>query len=67
MIGDLVPDGKQVAPLLPPPKPRRYRPSGRRPVDDRAARAGIVFVLKTRTAWNELPAGLVGCSGVTCW
>jgi transposase len=29
--------------------------------------AGIVFVLETGIAWNQLPTGLVGCSGVTCW
>ena len=49
MIEELVPDGlwERIAPLLPPPKPRRYRHPGRRPIDDRAALAGIVFVLKT--------------------
>ncbi len=26
-----------------------------------------MFVLKTGIAWNQVPAGLVGCSGVTCW
>jgi transposase len=69
VIEKLVPDGlwEQVAPLLPPPKPRRCRHPGRRPADDRAALAGIVFVLKTGIAWNQLPSGLVGCSGVTCW
>jgi transposase len=29
--------------------------------------AGVVFVLKTGIAWNQLPTGLVGCSGITCW
>ena len=24
-------------------------------------------MLKTGIAWNELPAAVVGCSGVTCW
>ena len=69
VIEELVPDGlwEQIAPLLPPPKPRRYRHPGRRPVDDRAALAGIVFVLKTGIAWNQLPTSLVGCAGVTCW
>src|SRR5215207_2544250 len=69
VIEDLVPDGlwKQIAALLPPPKPRRYRHPGRRPADDRAALAGIVFVLKTGITWNQLPTSLVGCSGVTCW
>jgi transposase len=69
VIEELVPDGlwERIAPLLPPPKPRRCRYPGRLPADDRAALAGIVFVLKTGIAWNQLPASLVGCSGVTCW
>ena len=64
-----MPDGlwERVAPLLPPPKPRRHRYPGRLPVDDRAALAGIVFVLKTGINWNQLPTSLVGCSGVTSW
>src|SRR5215217_7474157 len=68
-IEAIVPDGlwERIAPLLPPPKPRRYRYPGRRPIDDRAALGGIVFVLKTGINWSQLPAGLVGCSGVTCW
>jgi transposase len=69
VIEELVPDGlwQRIAPLLPVPKPRRRRYPGRRPIDDRAALAGIVFVLKTGIAWNQLPTSLVGCSGVTCW
>jgi transposase len=69
VIEELVPDGlwERIAPLLPPPKPRRYRHPGRRRIDDRAALAGIVFVLKTGINWNQLPTNLVGCSGVTCW
>ena len=69
VIEELVPDGlwERIAPLLPPPKPRRRRYPGRRPINDRAAVAGIVFVLKTGITWNQLPTSLVGCSGVTCW
>jgi len=69
VIEDLVPEGlwERIAPPLPPPKPRRYRHPGRRPIADRAALAGIVFVLKTGIAWNQLPTGVVGCSGITCW
>jgi transposase len=65
---ELVPDGlwERIAPLLPPPKPRHRYP-GRRPIDDRTALAGIVFVLKTDITWNQLPTNLVSCSGVTCW
>ena len=69
VIEDLVSDGlwERIAPLLPRHKPRRHRFPGRRPIDDCAALAGIVFVLKTGIAWNQLPTALVGCSGVTCW
>jgi transposase len=35
-------------------------------VGDRAALAGIVFVLRTGVAWRDLPKGF-GCAGVTCW
>src|SRR3954463_9695180 len=49
VIEALVPDWlwERIAPVPPPPKPRRHRYPGSRPVDDRAALAGIVFVLKT--------------------
>jgi transposase len=69
VIEELVPDGlwERIAALLPPPRPRRHRYPGRRPVGDRTALAGIVFVLRTGIAWNQLPTGLVGCSGITCW
>jgi len=36
-----------IHPLLPPAKPRRYRYPGRKPVGDREALTGIIFVLKT--------------------
>ncbi|GAA1224554.1 hypothetical protein GCM10009608_70990 [Pseudonocardia alaniniphila] len=66
---DLVPDSpwERVGPLLTAGPPRRHRFPGRKPVDDRAALAGIVFVLKTGITWNELPRDLLSCSGVTCW
>ncbi|GAA4887021.1 IS5 family transposase [Pseudonocardia benzenivorans] len=56
-----------VEPLLPKQrKPKRGR-TGRPRVPDRAALAGIVFVLRTGISWNALPPEL-GCgSGVTCW
>jgi transposase len=68
VIDQLVPDGlwEQVRPVL-PIRPRRTRFPGRLPLDDRAALAGIVFVLKTGISWRQCPADLVGCSGVTCW
>jgi transposase len=54
-----------VGPLLPPERPK---PKGGRPrVSDRAALAGIIFVLRTGCPWEWLPREL-GCgSGVTCW
>jgi transposase len=51
--------------LLPPPKPRRFRYPGRKPLDDRKALTGILLVLKTGTTWEGLPAEM-GC-GMTCW
>lgn len=65
----MVPEGlwERVKPLLPPRPPRRRRHPGRLPTDDRAALAGIVFVLKTGITWRELPHEVAGCSGVTCW
>lgn len=54
-----------IEPFLPkePPKPNGGRPR----VPDRAALAGIVFVLKSGISWRMLPTEL-GCgSGWTCW
>src|SRR5438270_7870083 len=53
------------APLLPsrPPRPKGGRP----PVEDRAALAGILLVLKSGIPWEMLPQEM-GCgSGMTCW
>ena len=52
VIEELVPDGlwERVEPLLPAAKPRRRRYPGRRPIDDRAALVGIVFVLIRRAS-----------------
>jgi transposase len=56
-----------LEPLLPPPKPRRFRYPGRKPVGNREALTGILFVLKTGIPWSSLPQEL-GCgSGMTCW
>jgi transposase len=67
MAKPLVPDElwEIVEPLLPPHPPRPK--GGRKPVDDRACFAGILFVLKTGIAWEDLPAEM-GCGcGMTCW
>ncbi len=53
-----------VEPWLPRERPK---PKGGRPrVPDRAALAGIVFVLRTGIQWRDVPAEM-GCSGKTCW
>jgi transposase len=57
---------KCIEPLL-PSRPRRVRFPGRKPLDDRKALTGILFVLKTGIAWEDLPQEL-GCgSGMSCW
>jgi transposase len=57
---------EMVEPLLPDPKPRRFRYPGRKPADPRKALAGILFVLKTGIPWEDVPAEM-GISGVSCW
>jgi transposase len=56
-----------LQPLLPPPKPRRFRYPGRKPVGDRQALTGILFVLKTGIPWEDLPSELGGGCAMTCW
>ena len=56
-----------IEPLLPPPKPRRKRHAGRKPLPNRAVLTGILFVLRSGIAWEDLPQEM-GCgSGMTCW
>ena len=57
---------ERIAPLLPPPKPRRSRYPGRKPLDYRKLLTGIVFVLKTGIDWDDLPAELGWGCGKTC-
>src|SRR5580704_11571307 len=69
MAKPLLPDDlwELLAPLLPPPKPRRHRFPGRKPLDDRKTLTGILFILKTGIPWEDLPQEM-GCgSGMTCW
>jgi transposase len=57
---------QRVQPLLPAPPQRRFRFPGRKPLDYRKTLTGILFVLKTGMAWDDLPAEL-GCGcGKTC-
>jgi len=54
-----------LKPLLPPDKPPRS--NGRPAVPNRNALTGILFVLRTGIAWEDLPQEM-GCgSGMTCW
>jgi transposase len=56
-----------IQPLLPPPKARRWRYPGRKPVSDCQALTGILFVLQSGIPWEMLPQEM-GCgSGMTCW
>jgi transposase len=69
MAKPLLPDElwQEIEPLLPPPKPRRFRHPGRKPIDNRKALTGILFVLKSGIHWELLPQEM-GCgSGMTCW
>jgi transposase len=57
---------QRVQPLLPPQPKRRFRFPGRKPLDYRKILTGILFVLKTGIAWDDLPSEL-GCGcGKTC-
>lgn len=57
---------EHVQPLLPPPPQRRVCFPGRKRLPYRKVLTGILFVLKTGIAWDDLPAEL-GCGcGKTC-
>jgi transposase len=56
-----------LKPLLPPPKPRRSRCPGRKPLEPRQVLTGSLFVLKTGIPWEALPQELGWGSGMTCW
>jgi transposase len=56
-----------IQPLLPPPKPRRTRYPGRKPLDDRAVMAGILVVLESGIPWGQLPQEMGYGSGMSCW
>jgi transposase len=44
-----------IEPLLPPPKPRRKRYPGRKPLDRRKLVTGIMFVLKSGIPGKTCP------------
>src|SRR6266498_5264527 len=67
MAKPLVPDalGEILQPWLPPPKPRRFRYPGRKPLSDRKALTGILFVLQTGIPWEDLPVAMGWGCGMT--
>ena len=69
MSNPLVSDAlwEKGAPLLPVPKPGRFRFPGRKRIDDRKALTGILFVLKSGIPWDQLPQEMGWGSGMTCW
>jgi len=56
----------QIEPLIPAPKRRRFRYPGRKPLNPRNILTGIIFVLKTGIAWEDLPAECGWGCGLTC-
>ncbi|WP_435866675.1 transposase [Streptomyces yokosukanensis] len=46
----------RVAPLLPPTPAWGHHRPGRLRVPDRAAFAGVMYVLRTAVAWRDVPA-----------
>jgi transposase len=56
-----------IEPRLPPPKRRRKRYPGRKPIGHRQALSAILFVLKTGLPWEHLPQELGWGSGMTAW
>src|SRR5207248_11074252 len=57
---------ERIEPLLPPPKTRRFRFPGRKPLSNRQALTGILFVLRTGIRWNDLPCEMRCGSGSRC-
>ena len=56
---------KQLQPLL--PQVRSSDKGGRPRLSDELALNGILFVLRTGIAWEDLPQELGFGSGMTCW
>jgi transposase len=57
---------REIEPLI-PPRVRRRRYPGRKALPDRQVLNGILHVLHTGIAWEDLPQEYGYGSGVTCW
>jgi transposase len=57
---------REIEPLI-PPRVRRRRYPGRKALPDRLVLNGILHVLHTGIAWEDLPQEYGYGSGVTCW
>lgn len=58
---------RQLQPLIPAFVPSAKGGARKRTVSDEAALNGILFVLHTGIAWEDLPQSLGYGSGMTCW
>lgn len=58
---------KQLEPLIPAFVASRKGGRRKRTISDEAALNGILFVLQTGIAWEDLPQALGYGSGMTCW
>ena len=58
---------QQLEPLIPPFVGSRKGGRRKRTISDEAALNGILFVLQTGIAWEDLPQALGYGSGMTCW
>jgi transposase len=56
----------EIEPLI-PVRERRFRHPGRKPIPDRLVLNGILYVLHTGVAWEDLPQEFGYGSGVTAW
>jgi len=56
----------EIEPLI-PARQRRRRYPGRKAIPDRLVLNGILHVLHTGIAWEDLPTEYGYGSGVTCW
>jgi hypothetical protein len=58
---------QQLDPLIPPFVASRKGGRRKRTISDENALNGILFVLHTTIAWEDLPQALGYGSGMTCW